>query len=68
MSVLIDTNILLRSIEPLHPHHALAVNAVSRLLAENTPVYFTLQNIVEFWNVATRSIENNGLGLSIALG
>ena len=65
MSVLVDTNILLRSVEPLHPQHAIAVEAVSRLLAESTPVYFTLQNIAEFWNVATRPIENNGLGFSI---
>src|SRR5690242_8681510 len=66
MSVLVDTNILLRSVEPLHPQHALAVGAVSQLLSESTPVYFTLQNIAEFWNVATRPIANNGLGLSIA--
>ena len=65
MSVLVDTNVLLRSIEPLHPQHAIAVGAVYRLLAESTPVYFTLQNIAEFWNVATRPIENNGLGFSI---
>lgn len=65
MSILADTNILLRSVEPLHPHHAVAVSAVHRLLAANTPVYFTLQNIAEFWNVATRSIANNRLGLSI---
>ena len=39
--------------------------AVSLLIAENTPVYFTLQNIAEFWNVATRPVANNGLGLSI---
>jgi predicted nucleic acid-binding protein len=30
-------------------------------------VYFTLQNISEFWNVATRPAPNNGLGFSIAL-
>lgn len=66
MSILTDTNILLRSVEPLHPHHAVAVSAVHRLLAANTPVYFTLQNIAEFWNVATRPLANNGLGLSIA--
>lgn len=48
MSVLVDTNILLRSIEPLRPQHAVAVGAVSQLLAESTPVYFTLQNIAEF--------------------
>lgn len=66
MSVLVDTNILLRSVQPMHPQHAAAVGAVSQLLAEGTPVYFTLQNIAEFWNVATRPIANNGLGLSIS--
>lgn len=66
MSVLVDTNILLRSVEPSHHHHAVAVAAVSQLLAANTPVYFTLQNVAEFWNVATRPTANNGLGLSIA--
>jgi predicted nucleic acid-binding protein len=65
MSVLVDTNILLRSIEPLHSHHRLAVAAVSRLLADGTPVYFSLQNIAELWNVATRPVEKNGLGFSI---
>src|SRR5271166_4424992 len=70
MSVLVDTNVLLRSIEPPHPQHAEAVGAVTQLLAEGAPVYFTLQSIAEFWNVAARPIENNGLGLSItsALG
>jgi predicted nucleic acid-binding protein len=66
MSVLVDTNILLRSVEPGHAQRALAVGAVYRLLAENTPVYFALQNIAEFWNVATRAIENNGLSLSVS--
>ena len=66
MSVLVDTNILLRSVEPSHHHHAVAVAAVSQLLAANTSVYFTLQNVAEFWNVATRPAANNGLGLSIA--
>jgi predicted nucleic acid-binding protein len=65
MSVLVDTNILLRSIEPLHSHHRLAVAAVSRFLADGTPVYFSLQNIAELWNVATRPVDKNGLGFSI---
>lgn len=66
MSVLVDINILLRSVEPMHPQHAVAVAAVYRFLADSTPVYFTLQNITEFWNVATRPIANSGLGLSIS--
>ncbi len=65
MSVLVDTNILLRSVAPLHSQYAVAVEAVYKLLAEGTPLYFTLQNIAEFWSVATRPVENNGLGFSI---
>ena len=54
MSILVDTNILLRRTQPDHPSHTLAVESVARLLAAGDPVYFTLQNMSEFWNVATR--------------
>jgi predicted nucleic acid-binding protein len=67
MSILADTNILLRRTQPDHPSHALAVESVAKLLAAGEPVYFTLQNISEFWNVATRPAPNNGLGFSVAL-
>lgn len=67
MSILADTNILLRRTQPDHPSHALAVESVAKLLAAGEPVYFTLQNISEFWNVATRPIANNGLGFPVAL-
>jgi len=67
MSVLLDTNILLRRTQPEHPSHALAVESVARLLASGELVYFTFQNISEFWNVATRPVENNGLGFSAGL-
>jgi predicted nucleic acid-binding protein len=63
MSVLIDTNVLLRRAQPGHPLHASAVDSVARFLARSTPVYFTPQNIAEFWNVATRPADKNGLGL-----
>jgi predicted nucleic acid-binding protein len=62
MSVLVDTNILLRRIQPDHEHHTLAIDSVARLLATGEQVYFTLQNISEFWNVMTRPIAVNGLG------
>jgi predicted nucleic acid-binding protein len=70
MSTLADTNILLRRTQPDHPSHALAVESVAKLLSTGEPVYFTLQNISEFWNVATRPAANNGLGFtaSLALG
>lgn len=67
MSILADTNILLRRTQPDHPSHSLAVESVAKLLAAGDPVYFTLQNISEFWNVATRPAANNGFGFSVAL-
>jgi predicted nucleic acid-binding protein len=67
MSVLVDTNVLLRRTQPDHLDHAVAVESVARLLAAGEPVCFTFQNITEFWNVATRPVASNGLGFSITL-
>jgi predicted nucleic acid-binding protein len=67
MSVLVDTNVLLRRTQPDHEQHTLAVESVARLLANGEPTYFTPRNISEFWNIATRPMANNGLGLSTAL-
>src|SRR5450432_2413623 len=67
MSILIDTNVLLRRTQPDHASHGVAVESVAQLLTTGEPVYFTLQNISEFWNVATRPIANNGFGFSVAL-
>ena len=67
MSVLIDTNVLLRRTQPDHPHHQVAAGSVDRLLASREPVHFTLQNIAEFWNVATRPAEHNGPGFTVAM-
>ena len=66
MSVLVDTNVLLRRTQPDHPQYAVAVESVRRVLAAGEPVYYTLQNIAEFWNVLTRPTANNGLGVSAA--
>jgi predicted nucleic acid-binding protein len=67
MSILVDTNVLLRRAQPEHPSHAVAVESVARLLTAGEEVYFTPQNIAEFWNVATRPAANNGLGFPIAV-
>jgi predicted nucleic acid-binding protein len=66
MSILVDTNVLLRRIQPDHPHHALTIDSVARLLASGEQVYFTLQNMSEFWNVMTRPVAANGLGFTPA--
>lgn len=65
MSYLVDTNILLRSAQPSHPMHADAARAVGELLARGEILSIILQNIIEYWAVATRLIEANGLGMSV---
>ena len=64
MRVLVDTNILLRSAQPNHPLSSQATHAVSKLIRDNDAVFFCPQTIAEFWNVATRPADRNGLGLS----
>jgi predicted nucleic acid-binding protein len=63
MAVLLDTNILLRSVQPHHPHYSLARGAVAALLRNGETRAVAVQNLVEFWAVATRAQRDNGLGL-----
>src|ERR1035437_11092043 len=65
MPILIDTNILLRSVQPLHPMHAGAVHALEVLMKREEALVIALQNVAEFWNAATRPSINNGLGFTI---
>jgi predicted nucleic acid-binding protein len=67
MSVLVDTNVLLRRTQPKHELYTVAVESVAQILGTGEPVYFTLQNISEFWNVVTRPLANNGLGFAPAM-
>jgi predicted nucleic acid-binding protein len=60
----LDTNILLRIAEPAHPMHAETLNALAVLRAKGDTVSIVPQNIIEFWNVATRPADQNGLGLT----
>ena len=64
MSVFVDTNVLLRSVQPTHPSHGAAVRSVARLIREGESLVVTPQIIAEFWNVATRPTDKNGLGFS----
>src|SRR5580698_10309411 len=64
MATLIDTNILLRSVQTHHPQYVAVERAFSVLRAGNEPLHVTVQNFVEFWAVATRPVANeNGLGM-----
>lgn len=49
---------------PADPRHLPARRAVEALAGEG--LYVASQNLMEFWNVATRPVENNGLGQSTA--
>lgn len=65
MAVLIDTNILLRSLQPSHPMQPIALRAIETLLARGERLCIAIQNVAEFWNCATRPIENIGLAFTI---
>ena len=65
MAVLIDTNVLLRLTQRIHPSTDAAKRALRVLRANREKLYITQQNLVEFWAVATRPISANGLGLTI---
>ena len=64
MRVLVDTNILLRSAQPNHPQSSQATLFASRLIRQGDALFFCSQNVAEFWNVATRPADKNGIGLS----
>lgn len=65
MSYLIDTNVLLRSVQSKHPVHEHAVSAIRSLLAQGETLYLVSQVVREFWNVCTSPLANNGLGMTI---
>jgi predicted nucleic acid-binding protein len=64
--ILIDTNIILRFVEPRDSEYVLVRGAVEALTAQGEKLCFAAQNLVEFWNVCTRPVSNNGLGLTSA--
>jgi len=65
-SCLVYTNVLLRLTRVSDPQHQVVAAAIAQLAGQGTVLYYTHQNIAELWNVMTRPIEHNGLGLSVA--
>lgn len=66
MSYLVDTNILLRLVQKNSPMHSDTQRAILMLKRQGELLYIIPQNLIEFWAVATRAINSNGLGLSTA--
>jgi len=64
VAVLIDSNILLRALHPDHPHYPLAGNSVAALRLRGETLCVAPQTLIEFWAVATRPRDDNGLGLA----
>ena len=63
---LADTNVLLRAIQ----RDNLALRAIARAAIRNTfrrggSICVTPQNLIELWNVSTRPLEVNGLGMRV---
>jgi predicted nucleic acid-binding protein len=66
MSLLIDTNVLLRLADDRSSEHSVAESAIEHLLASNISLFISAQVLVEFRAVATRPDSANGLGWSTA--
>ena len=61
--MLIDTSTLLRTLQVRHPQHETATRALELLPVQGRILHIVPQNLVELWVVATRPIEQNGLGM-----
>jgi predicted nucleic acid-binding protein len=62
MSILLDTNILLRMTDTAHMHHKITLDALASLRHQGEQLYIAGQNLIEFWCVYTRPLINNGFG------
>lgn len=62
---LLDTNVVMRFCNPSDVQHELATDAISRLLMQSDECLLVTQVIIEFWVVATRPTQVNGLGWTV---
>lgn len=63
---LADTNFSLRFAIKQNPQHRTVRQSVRNLRKRGDEIYIVPQTCVEFWNVATRPVKNNGFGFSVA--
>ncbi|MCZ6633271.1 MAG: type II toxin-antitoxin system VapC family toxin [bacterium] len=64
MVYLVDTNVLIHLSDRRDPHHPIVRAALRKLRRDGHQLQISPQNCAEFWNVATRPAEHNGLGLT----
>ena len=64
MAYLVDTNVLGRMANKSDAQHKVALHAAIELHRRGEILHLTPQVLIEFRNIATRPIAQNGLGLS----
>ena len=62
--MLVDTNVLIRTLQPHQPHYVPANRAIRLLPKRGTILHIVPQNLFEVWVVATRPFGQNGLGMT----
>lgn len=60
---LIDSNILMRWVQPEDPGFPVAAASIEQLERSRAVPCYTSQNLGEFWNALTRPANRNGYGL-----
>jgi predicted nucleic acid-binding protein len=63
---LIDTNVLLRFVKPGDREYEIVSHAIQGLWTDRNDLFYTSQNLAEFWNTSSRPVDRNGYGLPIA--
>ena len=63
--MLVDTNVILRTLQPKSPDRDTAKEAIRLLRKQGRKLFLAPQNLVETWAVATRPERDNGLSFSI---
>ena len=61
---LIDSNILIRWVQPDDPDYPVVESALNVLARQKETLCYTSQNLAEFWNACTRPADRNGYGLT----
>ncbi len=62
MAHLLDSNVLIRQFDVASPQRAQALSSVEDLIKAREDVIIFPQVVIEFWSVATRPVNVNGLG------
>ena len=62
--MLVDTSVLIRTLQPHHPLYLPAERAIRLLPGLGRELHIVAQNLIELWTVSTRPAGENGLGMT----